>query len=57
MMVDIQLKKIFKRPVTLAEIKENDKLQNMKLVKRGNRLSVFPVEADEFKEIIKMSSK
>jgi len=29
----------------------------MKLVKRGNRLSVMPVMKDEFEEILKMSEK
>ena len=56
-MVDIKLKEKFKRTVTLAEIKENSKLQNMKLVQRGNRLSVMPVEKAEFDEIIKRSKK
>lgn len=57
MMVDIKLKKIFNTPVTLAEIKKNKKLQNMRLVQRGNRLSVFPIEAEEYHEIIKLSGK
>ncbi len=55
MMVDIKLKKKFKNPVTLAEIKENQKLQKMRLVQRGNRLSVMPVEEKEFNEILKMA--
>jgi predicted RNA-binding protein with PUA-like domain len=53
-MVDIQLVKKFKTPVTLADIKENSKLQEMKLVQRGNRLSVMPVSKKEFSEILKM---
>ena len=53
-MVDIQLLKKFKAPVTLADIKENSKLQEMKLVQRGNRLSVMPVAKKEFNEIIKL---
>ncbi len=57
MMVDIKLKKKFNTPVTLAEIKKNKKLQNMRLVQRGNRLSVFPIEAEEYHEIIKLSGK
>ena len=54
-MVDVKLKKKFKKPVTLAEIKKNKKLQNMRLVQKGNRLSVMPVEKKEFDEIVKMS--
>ncbi len=56
-MVDIKLKKKFKNIVTLAEIKENKKLQNMKLVQRGNRLSVMPVEKKEFDEIVKLGER
>jgi predicted RNA-binding protein with PUA-like domain len=56
-MVDIKIVQKLKRPVTLEEIKENSKLQNMKLVQRGNRLSVMPVNKKEFDEIIKLSNK
>jgi len=55
MMVDVKLEKKFKNQVTLQDIKENPKLQNMRLVQKGNRLSVMPVEKLEFDEIIKMS--
>lgn len=53
-MVDIKFVKKFKNPVPLADIKANPKLKNMKLVQRGNRLSVMPVEKAEFDEIVKM---
>lgn len=56
-MVDIKLKTKFKKPVTLVEIKSNPKLQKMKLLQKGNRLSVMPVEKYEFEEIVKMSEK
>ncbi|MCK5087351.1 MAG: EVE domain-containing protein [Melioribacteraceae bacterium] len=56
-MIDIKLIKKFKQPVTLLEIKENPKLQNMRLVQRGNRLSVMPIEKKEFTEILKMGEK
>ena len=56
-MVDIKLESKLARPVTLEEIKENPKLQNMRLVQRGNRLSVMPAEKKEFNEIIRMSKK
>jgi len=55
-MVDIKLVKKFKRLVTLEEIKANPKLAKMRLVQRGNRLSVMPVTLDEFAEILKMSN-
>jgi predicted RNA-binding protein with PUA-like domain len=56
-MVDIKFKSKFKKPVTFEEIKVNPKLKKMRLVQRGNRLSVMPVLKEEFDEILKMSSK
>jgi predicted RNA-binding protein with PUA-like domain len=53
-MVDIKLKKEFKDPVTLDQIKTNSKLKNMRLIQRGNRLSVMPVTKKEWDEILKM---
>ncbi len=54
-MVDLKLVKIFPKPLTLSEIKNIPKLSEMRLVQRGNRLSVMPVEKREFEEILKMS--
>ena len=56
-MVDIKLKEIFKHPVTLKEIKENAKLKDFRLIQRGNRLSVFPINKKEWDEILKMGGK
>jgi predicted RNA-binding protein with PUA-like domain len=53
-MVDIRLEKEFKKPVTLDEIKASPKLQSMKLIQRGQRLSIQPVTKDEWDEILKM---
>ena len=54
--VSVMLKpvKALKKPVSLAEIKSNKKLQNMALVRIG-RLSVQPVTDEEWSEILKMS--
>lgn len=54
MMVDIKLVKKLNNHVPLQTIKQNKKLQEMRLVQKGNRLSVMPVEKDEFNEIVKM---
>ena len=54
-MVDIKLEEKFPRLVTLQEIKDNPVLKDILLIKRGNRLSVFPVKEEEFNEIIRMS--
>jgi predicted RNA-binding protein with PUA-like domain len=56
-MVDIKFAKKFKTPVALDAIKSNPKLRNMKLIARGNRLSVMPVTKEEFDEIVKMGEK
>ena len=53
-MVDIKLVKEFKKPVTLDSIKANSKLKSMKLIQRGQRLSIQPVTKDEWDEILKM---
>ena len=54
--VSVMLKpvKALKKPVSLAKIKANKKLQNMALVRIG-RLSVQPVTDEEWNEILKMS--
>lgn len=56
MMVDIKFVKKFSRLVSLPEIKASKKLQKMRLVQPGNRLSVMPVEEIEFDEIVKLGS-
>jgi predicted RNA-binding protein with PUA-like domain len=55
-MVDIKLVKEFKNFITLDSIKANLKLKNMKLIQRGQRLSIQPVTKDEWDEILKMGS-
>ena len=53
--VELKAYKKLKTPVTLTQIKSNKKLQQMALVRIG-RLSVQPVTADEWKEIMALSS-
>jgi predicted RNA-binding protein with PUA-like domain len=52
--VELEAGKPVKNPATLAAIKANPKLAEMKLVKLS-RLSVSPVTKDEWDEIIAMS--
>lgn len=52
--VELEAGKPLKKRVTLAEIKANPNLAEMKLVKLS-RLSVSPVTKDEFEEILAMS--
>ena len=53
-MVDIKALYPVKTPVTLAEIKQEPKLQDLALV-RQSRLSVVPVGRDEWKILCKMA--
>ena len=52
--VELEAGKPVKNPVTLAAIKANKKLAEMKLVKLS-RLSVSPVTKDEWDEILEMA--
>ena len=52
--VDVEYVESFKKPVTLALVKQNKKLAQMALV-RISRLSVQPVSKTEWNEIIAMS--
>jgi predicted RNA-binding protein with PUA-like domain len=54
--VDVSPKEKLKNPVTLAAIKANPKLIDIKLIKQG-RLSVMDISKAEFEEIIRMSKK
>ncbi|MBL0912977.1 MAG: EVE domain-containing protein [Bacteroidia bacterium] len=49
--VDLKVYKKLKKPVTLEQIKADDILRNMALVRQG-RLSVSPVTRDEFDRIL-----
>ena len=53
--VDVKAIKKLKSPVSLDQIKENSKLQDIALVKQS-RLSVMPLTKKEWDEIINMSS-
>jgi predicted RNA-binding protein with PUA-like domain len=57
LMVDIKAEQEFAKPVTLQEIKQNPKLQNMLLVRRGMRLSIQPVTKEEWDEIVALGSQ
>ena len=53
--VDVKAIKKLKKPVSLDQIKENSKLQDIALVKQS-RLSVMPLKKTEWDIIIKMSN-
>ena len=53
-MVDVQLQREFKTPITLAALRNNPALRNMQLLQRGNRLSILPLTEKEWNTILKM---
>jgi predicted RNA-binding protein with PUA-like domain len=57
LMVDIKADKEFARPVTLPEVKQNPKLKEMLLVRKGMRLSIQPVTREEWDEVIAMGNQ
>jgi predicted RNA-binding protein with PUA-like domain len=57
LMVDVRFRRKFKRPVTLRELKSKKRLANMRLVQRGNRLSILPVTATEWRYILQMAGE
>ena len=56
-MVDVRFKKKFKKSVFLKALKGERSLAQMRLVQRGNRLSILPVVAKEWKHILKMAGE
>jgi predicted RNA-binding protein with PUA-like domain len=55
-MVDVQLERRLERVVTLEELRKHatKQLKNMVLLRKGNRLSVTPVEPEEWKFILSL---
>ena len=53
-LVDVKPVEKLAAPVTLAQIKSDERLQNIALI-RQSRLSVMPITADEWKTILKLS--
>lgn len=54
--VDLAPVETLKRPVTLEEVKADERLQNIGLVKQG-RLSVMGLKAEEFDRILELANQ
>ena len=52
MMVDVRFRKKFKRAITLQELKSHKALSSMRLLQRGNRLSIMPVTKRQWDYIV-----
>lgn len=57
MQVDVQAVRRLPRFVSLDELRANPKLAAMRLLQRGNRLSITPVTAAEWKVIVAMAGR
>jgi predicted RNA-binding protein with PUA-like domain len=51
-LVDVEFVRKLDRPITLAEIKAHSGLEDMILTRRGNRLSIMPVEKEHWDLIL-----
>lgn len=51
-MVDVRFVRKLKRNITLTELKQHPVLEEMPLVRRGNRLSIMPVTAEQWDYIL-----
>lgn len=51
--VEVKYKSTFKKILTLQEIKGDKNLQNMLVIRKGQRLSIQPVKAEDFNCILK----
>lgn len=54
-MVDLKFEAKFKTPVSLSQMKEMHEFSGMKLLQKGNRLSLFPIEKKHFDLICHIS--
>ncbi len=54
-MVDVKFKKKFKKTITLNELKQNPQLEEMIILRKGNRLSITPVSKHEWEAILDMT--
>lgn len=54
MLVDVRFRSKLKTPITLTQLKQEPELSGMRLLKRGNRLSVFPVDHKHWEHIMQL---
>jgi predicted RNA-binding protein with PUA-like domain len=53
-LVDVKYIRHTRRTLSLAELKEHDPLENMPLVRKGNRLSIMPVTKEQWDYILRL---
>ncbi|MDX1455266.1 MAG: EVE domain-containing protein [Gammaproteobacteria bacterium] len=55
MMVNVAFRERFDETVSLQELRDNPVLEEMQILRRGNRLSITPVTRKEWNAILKMA--
>jgi predicted RNA-binding protein with PUA-like domain len=50
--IDVCFIRKFKQPITLPQLKQTPHLQHLKLLQKGNRLSILPLAAEEWQAIL-----
>lgn len=56
-MVNVTFKEKFKDTVSLQELRENPAIEEMLILRKGNRLSITPVTAQEWKAVMSMAKR
>lgn len=56
-MVDLTWKQAFKKMVSLDDMKADTRLKNMKVLQKGQRLSIMPVTKEEFDTVCAIGMK
>lgn len=56
-MVDLRFEQAFDEPIAIGVLREQPGLASMELLKRGSRLSVQPVRADEFAIVLRLAAQ
>ena len=54
LMVDVKLERIFPHIIALSDLRMEQALEEMRVLKKGNRLSVTPVSEHEWNHILSM---
>ena len=57
LMVDVRLDTIFPEIISLRDLRQEMELTDMRILQRGNRLSVTPVTNDEWNHILSMVNR
>ena len=54
-LVDVKYQKHLKQPISLQELRRHRQLENMKLLQKGNRLSIMPLTKSEWEYILSLT--